>query len=224
LVSGASFSPDGTTVVFALDSYAPAHLDPGIYLIGADGGVPRLLLAPGRRYSPELGNVRTELSLPTFSPDGTQIAYIDGNGDWGNSLRVMNADGTDVHVWDGSDAHLLGGESDLGGWTMGLSWSPDGTRLAVGVRYFEPSGIYVVEADGSGLTLTIPGGVNPHWSPDGTRISFEHDPLPQGLGGLQIADPDGRHVQIFGYRPSGPWTHSSSRSSRSAKSRMVGWM
>ena len=213
VVSGASFSPDGTTVVFAPAVFLPAYLDPGsialdpgIYQVDADGGVPRLLLAPSRRYSPELdSSTRTMLSLPTFSPDGTQIAYIDGNGDWGNSLRVMNADGSDVHVLDGTDLHLLlGGARSLGGHTIGLSWSPDGTHLAVGVRMHEPSGIYIAAADGSGLTLTIPHGTNPRWSPDGSRISFDHG-LGRGSDGLQIAEPDGKHVQSFGYAASGPW-------------------
>ena len=34
------------------------------------------------------------LQHPAFSPDGAQIAYFDGMGDWGNDLRVMNADGS----------------------------------------------------------------------------------------------------------------------------------
>jgi hypothetical protein len=115
----------------------------------------------------------------------------------------MNADGNDVHVLDGSDVHLLvQGEGSLGGYTWGLSWSPDGTALAVGVRYFAPSGIYVVDADGSGLTFTTPDGVNPHWSPDGSHISFDYEG--HGLG-LTIADRDGRHVQFFHYAASGPW-------------------
>ncbi len=180
----ASFSPDGTTVIFAPSlELERTHLDPGIYLIDADGGVPRLLLAPSRRAFPdEDRGRRTGLSLPAFSHDGTQIAYIDGMGDYDNSLRVMNADGSNVHVLDGSDLHLL--ERPLGGRTHGLSWSPDGTRLAVGVRYARNPGIYIVDADGSGLTLTIPGGVNPYWSPDGSRISFEREELRRGSRSL----------------------------------------
>ena len=149
-VKGASFSADGTSVVFASGWTAPGSFDEGIYLIDADGGTLELLLAASRGH---------QLSYPTLSPDGAQIAYIDGQGDLGNSLRVMNADGSDVHV--------LGRKGSLGGHTIGLSWSPDGTRLAVGVRYIGPSGIYLVDADGSGVTLLIDYRVNPYWSPDG---------------------------------------------------------
>lgn len=195
-VSGASFSPDGTTVVFAPSlELERTHLDPGIYLIDADGGVPRLLVEPSRRYIPEQDrSFRTGLYFPTFSPDGTQIAYFDGFGDNSHSLRVVNADGSDLHVLiDTMEAYRI----------SGLVWSPDGTRLAFGRRLLD--GIYTIGVDGSGLTLVIPDGVNPHWSPDGSRISFDHDGPRLDAAGLNIADRDGSHVQNFGYAASGPW-------------------
>jgi Tol biopolymer transport system component len=221
-VSGASFSPDGSTVVFAPGTAAPnylnpSNLDPGIYMIDADGGVPTLLLAPSRRYSPnEDRSFRTALSFPTFSPGGTQIAYIDGLGDWGNSLRVMNADGSDVHVLDRSDVHLLefgeapngtGSVRSLGMHPNGLSWSPDGTRLAVGLLN---DGISIVDVDGSGLTLTFPDGADPYWSPDGTRLSYQSYHLNKNrnswvIGPLATAAVDGTGVIEFGYAGSGPW-------------------
>ena len=58
------------------------------------------------------GQYLGELYNPVFSPDGTQIAYFDGMGDWGHSLRVMRSDGTRVKVlWDDSKARHI---SDLG--------------------------------------------------------------------------------------------------------------
>jgi WD40-like Beta Propeller Repeat len=193
-VSGASFSPDGTTVVFAPSLELETRLDPGIYLIDADGGVPRLLVEPSRRYIPEQDrSFRTGLYFPTFSPDGTQIAYFDGFGDNSHSLRLVNADGSDLRVLiENMEAYRI----------SNLVWSPDGTRLAFGRRIFD--GIYTIGVDGSGLTLVIPDGEDPQWSPDGSRISFEYDGG-GWRGELNIADGDGSHIQNFGYAASGPW-------------------
>jgi len=194
-VSGASFSPDGTTVIFAPSlELARPHLDPGIYRIDADGGAPRLLVEPTSRYLPDQDrSFRTGLYFPMFSPDGSQIAFFDGFGDNSHSLRVVNADGSDLHVLiDNMEAYRI----------TNLVWSPDGTHLAFGRRIFD--GIYTIGVDGSGLTLVIPEGENPHWSTDGSRISFEY----QGVGRrgeLNIADRDGSHIQSFGYAASGPW-------------------
>ena len=194
-VSGASFSPDGTTVIFApsIELQRP-HLDPGIYRIDAGGGVPRLLVEPTSRYLPDQDRrFRTGLYFPAFSPDGTQIAFFDGFGDNSHSLRVVNADGSDLQVLiDNIEAYRI----------SNLAWSPDGTHLSFGRRTFD--GVYSIGVDGSGLTILIADGEDPYWSPDGSRLSFESD----GGGGraeLNIADRDGSHVQNFGYAPSGPW-------------------
>jgi hypothetical protein len=169
---GGSLSPDGSKVVYAVYSLGPSR----IYVVDASGGPPRALL-------PE---VRTGQYLPTFSPDGSQIAYFaDSSGDAAD-LRVMNADGSGSRVLF-TDRRFYGLHMDH------LVWSPDGTRLA-----FDADGeIYTVGADGSGLTRVI-HGEDPQWSPDGSRIAYT-------LGGLVIADPDGTNAQRFNYATSGPW-------------------
>jgi YD repeat-containing protein len=144
----------------------------GIYVVDADGGSRRLLLAAGRRTWPDGSTFRTGVGGATFSPDGTQIAYFDGMGDWGNSLRVMNADGSDVRA-------LIYQEF---GHVDDLAWSPDGSRLAFDEKY---GGIWIVGVDGSGLTEVVPQGDAPRWSPTGSRLVF------QSAGGIWVTNADG---------------------------------
>jgi Tol biopolymer transport system component len=184
--SGGSFSPDGSHVIYAERS--------SIYTIDAQGGTPQILLTTGRRWSPSCGcTYHTWPFNPTYSPDGTQIAYTDGIGDNSHQIRVMNADGSGTRILvDEQDGHTL----------HNLAWSPDGERFVFGLG--TAAGIYIVGADGSELTLVIPDGTYPYWSPDGSRISYQacdaYSTCP-----LRIADADGTHVVAFGYGHSGPW-------------------
>ena len=196
--TGGSFTPDGSEVVFG--ATLPGEWKSGIYVVDAEGGTPQLLYAAAFRrlaregYPPEADGHQTAVYSPTLSPDGSRIAYFEGMGDWGNSLWVMNADGTDRHriiAWD-EGVDLL--------WAGGLQWSPDGTRLA-----FEGGGINVVNADGSALTLVARGRERaPYWSPDGSRIAFQRDRA------FYTMAPDGSDVQSLGYELEwrtllGPW-------------------
>jgi dipeptidyl aminopeptidase/acylaminoacyl peptidase len=195
-LSGGSFSPDGSRVVYAYGNDYGRGSAGGIYVVDADGGSPQRVLS-ARWYPGSVRlfgqRVRSGLMEPTFSPDGSQIAYVDGMGDHSNSLRVMSADGTGSRV-------LVNEMS--GAFAGGLVWSPDGSRLAFGMGYTTYR-IYVVGADGSGLTL-IAFGADPQWSPDGSRISFDKvyglSPPP-----MVIADADGTHIQRFNNAHSGPW-------------------
>jgi Tol biopolymer transport system component len=198
--ANASLSPDGSQMV-----YASWPRGAGIYVIDTDGGRPHLLRKGGRRqwYSGPPGSdgwARTSLEDPAFSPDGTKIAYIDGMHDGGNGLRVMDADGSHVRVLLDSNGELSDGISipDCEG---ALAWSPDGTRLA----FCGPGGIWVIDADGSGLRKAIPNGERPSWSPDGSRIAYQVRGR-MSLGPLRIADADdGGNVQKFTWGNSGPW-------------------
>jgi Tol biopolymer transport system component len=182
---GASISPDGSQVIY--DAPSEDTWRSAIYVVDTQGGTPRLLLSGGRRFYPVAGrSILSWLSNPAYSPGGDEIAYFDHQLDGPSQLRVMNADGTGVRVvLDGTGYHV-----------STLTWSPDGERLA----WAGSDGIYVVDADGSGLTLAIPGGADPSWSPDGARIAYSI-----GFPRLTVAAPDGTHVQQFWYGEPGPW-------------------
>ena len=213
-LDGGSFSPDGTAVVYAFtrecwwqDSCGPDDESPAsaIYVVDAGGGSPRVLLTSESRQYPDdcgthtcmRGRFETALQRPKWSHDGSQIAYFDGMVDWGNSLRVMNSDGTDSRVV------VENGETLGGGHVDGLAWSPDGSRLAFSIGEH----LYVVGVDGSGFRLLADEAGEPYWSPDGSHIAYTRpDEALRVPGSLETVRLDDLQVQSFGAGGSGPWT------------------
>src|SRR5262249_25064651 len=77
---------------------------------------------------------------PTFSPDGTRIAFADGNCDSDQRVWVASADGRDAHPIFGP----------FSGHVAGVAWSKTGDRMAVvsdfgGTWTFAPDGSDAVE-------------------------------------------------------------------------------
>jgi WD40 repeat protein len=179
-VGGAAISPDGSRVVFADDR------TDWLYAVDVGGGEP-VRIGKGEE--------------PTFSPDGTQIAYLSlpRSGCCVESGRehvwVANADGTDAH-------EILADEPALDKGVFSLTWSPADDRIAMENSLGRYVAIYTFAPDGSDFTKVIPGGGNPFWSPDGSQIAY----IVLGTDlGLQIADADGSNVRSLGVGISGPW-------------------
>ena len=203
LILGATISPDGSRVVFAgwtgETPDGPCCSRYALYAVDAEGGRPVVLLEPGEH-----------VQAPTFSPDGTQIAYsVDaGEDDYRYSVWVMDA--------DGSDAHEIVTNNETRGFVSGLTWSPAGDRIALGLgRSGVPhSVIYTFAPDGSDFTRVIAPGFLPYWSPDGSQIAYtvqcyedtEGCPSIDGSDSvLAVADADGSHARTFSFATSGPW-------------------
>ena len=114
-----------------------------IWVIEASGGTPR--------------QITTHRSGdPTWSPDGTQIAFTRYQGSTYDGVWVMDA--------DGANPRRL-----TTGFSGGPDWSPDGVQIA----FTSPRGIGVVNAEtGASQQLTVNSDRDPAWSPDGSRIMF----------------------------------------------------
>ena len=187
------WSPDSQWVAFyALEGESEADgnilyiaRSHAIYVARRDGSEIRRIggkvtLADEQQYPP----------LPSWSPDGSRIAFAMGNGSNGG-VFTARLDGTDVReVANGFDVREL-------------SWSPDGSEilfLADG-PYFWP---HLVRPDGSNLRrLQMPSGLIRRiaesrstaltvWSPDSSRIALYYP------GHLLVSmDRDGTHNRIL---------------------------
>jgi Tol biopolymer transport system component len=126
-----------------------------VYVMNSDGSN-RLRLIEGQAGF---------LSAPTWSPDGSQIAFVsdrDGNPD----VWVMDSDGSGaVNITN----HVAKDHSP--------AWSPDGEWIAfASVRdslYWE---LYLMRPDGSDVQRLTwwedASDLSPTWSPDGSRLAF----------------------------------------------------
>ena len=81
------------------------------------------------------------LSNPGWSPDGSRIAFLKGEGET-QKLYTMNADGSDQReLWTfATDVQ----------WYGIVSWSPEGSEILVGPDEGGTGEVFIVAADGSG--------------------------------------------------------------------------
>ena len=151
--------------------------DARIYAVDADGGsLRRLTQTPGAFDG-----------APAYSPDGRRIAFTCGNFE----LCLMNSDGSGAARLTTND------------WPREFrydtspAWSSDGTRIAFVRTVAGEDGLWIVNADGSGLRqLPVPTGVNasPSFSPDGSLIAFAHAEDETGDSNLPSSSESAVHV------------------------------
>ncbi|MBU0492616.1 MAG: hypothetical protein KKA73_11510 [Chloroflexi bacterium] len=147
-----SWSPDGTRIAYYIQTRAMYMAIPEDLMI-LDVAQPQA--EPTRvSFTPPVVD-----RDPAWSPDGQTFAYC---SDF--ALQTCNLDGSNVRVL--LDEHKC----------YMPCWSPDSTRIAVGVQLGdEDYGIFVMNADGSNLVRVTQARAyhwDPAWSPDGSTILF----------------------------------------------------
>jgi Tol biopolymer transport system component len=162
----------------AFESFRNSNAD--IYLMRPDGSqVSRLTIAPERD------------DHPTFSPDGTRVAFTRRNATTNlTELRIVSADGSEM---------LVGGTSGVG-FISDPAWSPDGARLA----FVGGATIYTIRTDGTDrrqINYCSCYASSPAWSPDGSRIAYDRDNNRDGEHEIYVADADGTNETRLTTRP-----------------------
>lgn len=184
-----AWSSDGSTIAY--------YGDGAIHLVDADGSNDRVL--PGLPSAPD---DHPPTWMPTWSPDGTTIAFVS------KDVWTIRTDGTDLtRITDLPE----------GDFAFDPSWSPDGSRILYSVGGWEIGGdggaqfggtLYVIGPDGSNVTrLTDDDRFwwAADWSPDG-RFIVSMRATPAGSddswdwvdNGVYVMGSDGSEVRLLG--------------------------
>lgn len=154
--SNPDWSPDGSKIVFDSERDDPTESfikASEIYSMNIDGS-----------NQANLSNSNSTDFQPTWSPDGSQIAFVserDGNAE----IYVMNTDGSNQTRLT---KNVLFSE-------LAPSWSPDGTQIAFYSTRDGNLEIYTMNPNGSNqvrLTFSDSQDIYPEWSPDSEKLVF----------------------------------------------------
>jgi dipeptidyl aminopeptidase/acylaminoacyl peptidase len=152
----ADWSPDGTQVLFLRDPDGDSPGPGRLFVVNADG-------SGERQVTPDEVGVQCCWGY-RWSSDGSRILFPSDDG----ILWLVNSDGTDPTQLfvDEKVFHVRRS-------AITPTWSPDGTQVMFAMSPQSiidesPNGLYVIDADGTGLTLVIGGNTfkrEPSWVP-----------------------------------------------------------
>jgi hypothetical protein len=158
-------SPDGSRIAFMGQrpfTDQPANQGAALVVMNSDGSGQTTLI-------PTTTSPYQKSWLPVWSPDGTQIAYVEDTGS-ATYIAVRNADGSGYT------------RLTTGGFETNPSWSPTKVSGHYRIAYESDTGsiggqIYIVNDNGTGAhsvtgSDTLTNDMAPVWSPTGNRIYF----------------------------------------------------
>jgi len=196
--SGASFSPDGSQIVFNRCPINAAFFQCAIYRVNADGS--KLTSITPINSNHDIIDLE-----PAYSQDGRTIAF---ETLWRDGLieaiYLMNADGSGIHSLT---PPRLGAHA--------ANWSPDGTNIVFSSDDTGPGAfvlsqeIWLISADGHETTRltfnnnqwhglnTAPHDLAPSWSPQGDAIVFERNSPDGSQSAIYVMNRDGSNQKMI---------------------------
>ena len=167
-----TFTRDGTTLIYVRGGDHDANWETGSPPDPAlDPGQPKVQIWAVRVAADSAPRLLADGDAPAISPKGDRVAFIRG----GQAFAVSLTSGKPA-------AQLFYAR----GTTGGLTWSPDGSRLAFVSDRGDHSFIGLFTSDSAPIRFLAPaasGDFGPRWSPDGMRIAFLRVP---GQGGPPV--------------------------------------
>ncbi len=141
-LTGAAWSPLGDEIAFAV--WTIPRTQDEIQVVPANGGPTESIYVSPSYFMTE---------YPTWSSDGTRIAFIEEHT-W---IKVIER-----------ETKVITHAFDMGEDVTGLDWARQGSNI---IAYQQGPRIYTLDID-SGTSVPIVGGAIPSWSPDNSKFVY----------------------------------------------------